>query len=110
MAVGTLSTQSLTATTLTTVYTVPASALYADVSIHVLNRNTSLAAVRIAVTKAGSPSIQEYIEYGVEIPENGGSLEISRLQLAPAEKLMIWSSVNDVNVRVGGIEHTRISA
>lgn len=71
MATGRLGTANITTTANTTVYTVPAST-FAVISVNVVNRSSSAAAlIRIAVSTSSSPSVDEYIEYDSSLVANG---------------------------------------
>ena len=67
MASGILGTQSsLSANTLTTIYTVPATTV-SYVNFNVVNTNATPVTVRIALSATGTPTAAEYIEYNAEI-------------------------------------------
>jgi len=72
MATGRLGTANITsASTNTTIYTVPAST-FAVVSLNIVNRNSSAAAsVRIAISGTATPGTDEWIEYDASIVANG---------------------------------------
>jgi hypothetical protein len=108
MAIGLLGKQLLVADTATTVYTVPTDALYAIVSVNVLNTNSSIAEFKLAITSNSSASAVDYIENGTQIPADGGMLERADIMCSPGEKIIVNSSLSDVVVRVSGIEHTQM--
>jgi len=106
MASGILGQSALSATTLTTVYTVPASTL-AVVNINVVNRSTSVTAdVRIALaTTAATPTDAEYIEYNATIPARG-VLERTGIALQAAENVVVYASTASCSVNVYGLEQS----
>lgn len=73
MATGRLGTSNITSTSATAVYgPVPAST-FSVVTVNIVNRNASTAAlIRIAVsTSSSSPSADEWIEYDSQLVANG---------------------------------------
>ena len=105
MASGILGQAALSATTDTTVYTVPSSTL-AIVNINVVNRSSSTAAsVRVALASTATPQTSEYIEYDASIPSNG-VLERSGLALNAGERVIIYASTANCSVSVYGLEQT----
>ena len=76
MASGILGHAALSATTNTTIYTVPAST-HAVVNINVLNRSaTDAVTVRLAISSTGTPGNAEYIEYDVSVPKGAGAFHL----------------------------------
>lgn len=108
MAVGLLGKSLLVANTDTVVYTVPTDALYAAVSVNVLNTNNSIAGFELAISNNSTPGLVDYIELGTQIPADGGMLERTDIKCSPGEKIIVQSSLSDVVVRVSGIEYTQI--
>jgi hypothetical protein len=105
MASGVLGQSALSATTLTTVYTVPASTL-AVVNINVVNRSTSATAdVRIALASTATPSNAEYIEYDATVPARG-VLERTGIAMQATEKVVVYASTANCSVNVYGLEQT----
>lgn len=106
MASGILGQSAPLATTLTTVYTVPASTL-AVVNINVVNRSTSATAdVRIALaTTAASPTLAEYIEYDATVPVRG-VLERTGVALQAGENVVVYASTVNCSVNVYGLEQS----
>lgn len=103
MASGILGQSALSATTNTTVYTVPAST-HAVVNISVVNRSGSAAsAVRLALSTTGFPGNAEWIEYDVSVPKNG-VLERTAISLNAGKNIVAYSAGADVSVSVYGIE------
>jgi len=109
MATGILGTSNLSATTNTTVYTVPAST-FAVVTVSICNRSASTISVRLAASTTatltaggGAPGSADYLEFGTQILANG-VLERSGIVLEAARNIVAYSSAVDVNVVVTGIE------
>ena len=103
MASGILGQSALSATTNTSVYTVPASTL-SVVNVNILNRSTSSAAlVRLAVAATGTPNNAEYLGYDVSIPKSG-VLERTGLALNASKQIVVYADTADVSVSVYGIE------
>lgn len=107
MAYGRLGVASLATTNNTTIYTVPVTCKYAEVSIYVLNSQASDATVEIAIALADTPVVGEYIEKGVIIPKSGGSLETSGHFASVGEKIVVKSSITGLDIRVQGKEITK---
>ena len=103
MASGILGQSAPTASTDTTVYTVPASTL-SVVNINVLNRSASNPVnVRIALAAAGTPTNAEYIEYDVTVPAKG-VVERTGLALNAGKLVVVQCSTADTSVSVYGLE------
>ncbi len=103
MASGILGQAALSATTNTTVYTVPAST-HAVVNINVLNRSAANnAAVRIALSSTGTPTTAEYIEYDLSVPK-GAVVERTAISLNATKNVVVYADTADVSVSVYGIE------
>jgi len=103
MASGILGQVSLASTTLTTVYTVPASTL-AVVNINVLNRSTANPAdVRIAIGTQINPSNKDWIEYDTTIPVKG-ILERTAIAVNAGTNIVAYGSTSSLSVNVYGLE------
>lgn len=103
MASGILGQAALSATTNTTVYTVPASTL-AVVNINVVNRSPSAtAAVRVALASTATPQNSEWIEFDSIIPTNG-VLERTGIAMNAAERVVVYASTANCSVNVYGLE------
>lgn len=102
MASGRLGANVLSATTNTTVYTVPASKV-AVITASICNGTTTSATVRLAHASTTTPAAEEYLEYGAVIPP-GGVLERSGIVMDAAKVLVAYSDVANVNVVVFGYE------
>ncbi len=102
MASGRLGASDLSATTNTSVYTVPASKL-ASFTVSVCNRNTSAVTVRLALAASGTPSATEWIEYDTSIQANS-VLERTGIVLDASKIVVAYASTTGVSVVVWGIE------
>lgn len=104
MAYGKLASAVLAAATPNTVYTVGANCLYAEVNINIVNSAGSDSALSIALTSAATPAAGDYIENGVVVPANGGTMENTGLILSPGEKIVVQSNISGPVVRISGKE------
>ena len=102
MATGTLGQAALAAATNTTVYTVP-SATTATIIISAVNKGSRVAAVRLAVSAADTPTDAEYLEYNTPI-EVGGVLERTGIVVSGDKKVVAYSTTAGVTINVYGYE------
>jgi hypothetical protein len=103
MASGILGQAAPSASTNTSVYTVPASTL-SVVNINVLNRSTSNPVdVRIALATGNTPANSEYIEYDVTVPAKG-VVERTGIALNAGKIVVVYCSTGDTSVSVYGLE------
>jgi hypothetical protein len=102
MPSGRLGIANLSATTNTTVYTVPAS-VFSVVNVNLCNRTAASITVRIAISATASPADTEWIEFGAIIPANG-VLERTGIVMSTTNQLVVWASAVGISVVVGGIE------
>jgi len=102
MATGRLGTADLAATTLTTLYTAPAST-FSVVSVNICNRSTSTVSVRIAISSSATPGNDEYIEYDAEILSKN-VLERTGLVLDSGKNIVIRASGASCSAVCYGIE------
>jgi hypothetical protein len=71
MATGRLGVANITTTAATTVYTVPSST-FSVVSVNIVNRSSSAAAlIRLAVSATSTPGADEWIEFDSSLVANG---------------------------------------
>lgn len=103
MSSGKLGSAAPAADTDTVVYTVPANTV-ASVNVAVVNRGAAVAAVRLAVALTGTPATDEYLEYDVQVPADGGVLERSAIVCGAGEKVVFYADSADCSVRVHGFE------
>ena len=102
MANGRLGASDLSATTNTSVYTVP-SGKTASISVRVCNRNASAVTVRLALAATGTPGAAEWIDYGASIPANG-VLDETGIVLDEGKIVVAYASGTGVSVVVTGYE------
>lgn len=102
MATGRLGVAAIPATTLTTVYTVPAGN-YTVFNVSVTNRNTSSVKIRMAMSSSATPSAEEYLEYDTTIIGNG-VFERTGLVAHAGLNIVIYSDTANVGCTVYGIE------
>ena len=103
MASGILGQAAPTASTDTTVYTVPASTL-SVVNINVLNRSGSNPVdVRIALAASATPTTAEWVEYDVTVPAKG-VVERTGIALQAGKQVVVYVSTADTSVSVYGLE------
>lgn len=102
MPSGILGQSAPAATTNTTVYTVPSGKL-ATFSVNVVNRGSAAVSFRLAIAATGTPTTEEWIEFGAAIPANG-VLERTGLVAQAGERVVAFTSAADVSVNVYGYE------
>lgn len=104
MATGILGTPAdLTATTNTTLYTVPAGT-FTIASVSLCNRTASSVTVRLALATTATPGNAEWIEYGATIPAYS-VLERTGLALDTGKQVVVYASAgSSISAVVYGIE------
>jgi hypothetical protein len=102
MATGRLGVSDLVAGSNTTVYTVPAG-YFAVVSVSICNRSNGAGSVRMASATADTPTNAEWLEFDTEIPGRG-VLERTGIIIGSGQKIVVRSSIANVNAVVFGIE------
>ena len=105
MASGILGQSVPSATTLTTVYTVPGST-HTIANVNVLNRSASNPVnVRIALSASGTPTDAEYIEFDATVFLQRVFLERTAISLQ-AKLVVVYCSTGDTSVSVYGLEQS----
>jgi hypothetical protein len=95
----------LPATTMTDVYTVPASTETVISTIILANRTASAETFRIAIRPNGaSLSDEQYIAYDVPIAANDSTTLTLGITLDAADVLSVYASAVDISVNVFGAE------
>jgi glucose-6-phosphate dehydrogenase assembly protein OpcA len=93
------------ATTATTLYTVPASTQTVVSTISVCNQASTAATYRIAVRVAGSAlSAEEYIVYGATVPASDSTFITVGLTLGATDVLTVYASSATVSFNAYGSE------
>ncbi len=103
MPSGILGTSNPSASTLTTLYTVPANRL-ATLTLTAVNRASTPAYIRVALATSSTPAASEYIEYDVVLGGLGATLERTGILLNAAKLLVIYASTADVAFNAYGFE------
>jgi hypothetical protein len=95
----------LAATTLTDVYTVPASTETVISTIVIANRTASAESFRIAI-RTGGDSVEDkhYIAYDVPIAANDSTTLTLGVTLEATDVLSVYASAVDLSVNVFGTE------
>jgi hypothetical protein len=102
MATGRLGVADLSAATNTTLYTVPTST-FSVVTVSVVNRGSTAATIRLAVSASATPADSEFIEYDTSLSAKG-VLERTGIVMDAGKLLVVRSSATSVNAVVYGIE------
>lgn len=108
MANGTLGKALSAAAAQVTPYIAPATLDFATVSLFLCNLGSVDAKVRIAITQAANPAPEDHIEYDAVIPASGGTLERTCIPVSAGDKVMVYSDMATVAVRVAGLEQSSV--
>lgn len=101
---GLLGKSSLSATTNTTVYQVPASGVTSTVlNVNMVNTTSSAISVRLAISTVAAPAATDWIEYDFPLPAHE-TLERTAIVASPGERVVAYSSAAGITVRVHGFE------
>lgn len=104
MATGVLASVTPSATTITTLYTVPA-AKKAIVNITVVNTGASAVTFRIYLkSSASAPGITDAVFYNVSLAANGVPYNWTGVAMATTNTISCYASTTGVNFQVTGIE------
>lgn len=95
------------ATTLTTLYTVPALTSAVGSSIVVCNRSATATSFRVAVRPAGAAIANEhYIYYDVAIPGNDTFIATIGITLATTDVVSVYATLATLSFNLYGQENT----
>jgi hypothetical protein len=93
------------ATTLTTLYTVPAGTQVTASTLHVANISASALTIRIAVRPAGAAlANQHYLAYDVSIPANSVYAMTEGITLAATDVVTVYASTTNAVFQLFGAE------
>jgi hypothetical protein len=93
------------ATTATTLYTVPAATQTVVSTISICNQGSAAATYRIAVRVAGATlSAEEYIVYGATVPASDSTFITAGLTLGATDVITIYASSANVSFNAYGSE------
>lgn len=96
---------NLVATTLTDIYTVPASTSAVISTITLCNTNTSACAVRVSVAKAGAVDIlAQYVLYDQAVDSKSTYVLTIGMTLAAGDVVRCQSTLAGTSVNIFGIE------
>lgn len=102
MATGRLGNSAISASTNTTVYTVP-TGYYTVCNVSLTNRNATAVKIRLAMASTGTPNVQEWVEYDTIVVPNG-VFERTGLVLQAGLNIVVFSDAANVGCTVYGIE------
>lgn len=95
------------ATTATTLYTVPAATEALVSSVAVCNRSATAATYRISIRPAGAAlANQHYLVYDSEVPANDTVIFTIGITLATTDVLEVYASAADLSFQAFGTEMT----
>lgn len=93
------------ATTLTDLYTVPASTKTTGTSIVIANRSSSSTSFRISVAVAGAADdAKQYLYYDVAIPGNDSFTATIGITLAATDVVRVYATLATLSFNLFGIE------
>ena len=93
------------ASTNTTLYTVPSATQTVVSTISVCNQNSAAAVYRIAVRPAGATlASQHYIVYGATVPGIDTSMITVGLTLGATDVITVWASTSNISINAFGSE------
>ncbi|EHJ46331.1 hypothetical protein DFW101_0314 [Solidesulfovibrio carbinoliphilus subsp. oakridgensis] len=98
---GLFASVALPAGVVTEIFTCP-DGFEVSVNVNLCNRGNSGCAVRLALTKGGTPSDAAWIEYDYPLPKSG-VLERTGIVLAVGEAIYAYASTDSVSINVNGV-------
>ena len=102
MTIGILGQSNPTASSNTTVYTVP-SGVSSTFVVSVVNTGLSTALLTLSVSASGTPAASEYLEYQVPLPPNG-VYERGGIVAQTGKNVVVNCSTSNCAVSVYGFE------
>lgn len=102
MSNGRLGTSMSAANNFVTVYTVPAGATFATVSIDVLNSGDTNIDVKLYISTSTTPGVGDLIDLAT-LTAHGHLIQSCRL-LSANEKVIVWANSANAVIRVEGLE------
>ena len=101
----TLGQNAPTATTLTDLYTVPASTSATLSSLVICNRSTTATTFRVSVAPAGAAdTVAQYLYYDQSIGGNSSYALTLGITLATTDKLRVYAGANTLSFSAFGVE------
>lgn len=95
------------ATTLTTLYTVPGSTSVVSSSLVICNRGVTYTTFRISVAVAGgADNIKQYLYYDVAIPANDTFIATIGTTLAATDLIRVYAGNANLSFNLFGVEVT----
>ena len=102
MSNGRLAVAALTANVNNLIYTVIDNCLYAEINLQLVNTNTVDATLEVALSTTSTPNTEDYIEKGITILADGGTINVNGLILSPGEMIIVKVNQTGINARVSG--------
>jgi hypothetical protein len=95
------------ATTLTTLYTVPASTSAVCSSVVICNQAAAAATFRVSVRVAGAAdNAKQYLFYDVSLAGNSSTIATLGITLAATDVVSVYASTATMSFNLFGSEHT----
>jgi hypothetical protein len=95
---------SPSATTLTTLYTVPTDKGAVISSLNICNRDTYDATIRIAIYRTESPASADYLEYNMMVYGNCSAQRLKGVTMAQGDIVSIYASSEHISFQLFGSE------
>ena len=103
----TLAQSAPSATTLTTIYTTPASTQTITSALIVANRSTIATSFRSAIAIAGAAdTLAQYLHYDAPIGANESIALVLGLSLQPTDQIRVYATLATLSFNIFGVEKT----